>query len=127
MCTGAVTHLSCIVALLLWKPHPDQLAVFFVFSGLWGVADAVWQTQNNGECPVPESPLGGPYLGQPWGHMVGRGPAVPGPRGEVSCHLVMLEQEARGGCGSRCQLGFERFFSPTMQKEGITCGYNFLS
>ncbi|CAD7691631.1 unnamed protein product [Nyctereutes procyonoides] len=44
---GAVTHLSCIVALLLWKPHPDQLAVFFVFSGLWGVADAVWQTQNN--------------------------------------------------------------------------------
>ncbi|XP_064454433.1 protein unc-93 homolog A isoform X2 [Mirounga angustirostris] len=44
---GAVTHLSCIIALLLWKPHPHQLAVFFVFSGLWGVADAVWQTQNN--------------------------------------------------------------------------------
>ncbi|XP_039737480.1 protein unc-93 homolog A isoform X2 [Pteropus medius] len=44
---GAVTHLSCIVALLLWKPSPDQLAVFFVFAGLWGVADAVWQTQNN--------------------------------------------------------------------------------
>ncbi|KAM8788027.1 protein unc-93 homolog A [Rhynchonycteris naso] len=44
---GAVTHLSCIIALLLWKPKPDQLAVFFVVSGLWGVADAVWQTQNN--------------------------------------------------------------------------------
>nr|XP_035951586.1 protein unc-93 homolog A isoform X2 [Halichoerus grypus] len=44
---GAVTHLSCIIALLLWRPHPHQLAVFFVFSGLWGVADAVWQTQNN--------------------------------------------------------------------------------
>lgn len=44
---GAVTHLSCIVALLLWEPSPDQQAVFFVFSGLWGVADAVWQTQNN--------------------------------------------------------------------------------
>lgn len=44
---GAVTHLSCIIALLLWKPNPDQLAVFFVFSGLWGMADAVWQTQNN--------------------------------------------------------------------------------
>ncbi|KAF6270243.1 unc-93-like protein A [Rhinolophus ferrumequinum] len=44
---GAVTHLSCIIALLLWKPNPDQLAVFFVFSGLWGIADAVWQTQNN--------------------------------------------------------------------------------
>lgn len=44
---GAVTQLSCIVALLLWRPSPDQLAVFFVFSGLWGMADAVWQTQNN--------------------------------------------------------------------------------
>ncbi|XP_031535741.1 protein unc-93 homolog A isoform X1 [Vicugna pacos] len=44
---GAATHLSCILALLLWRPHPSQLAVFFVLSGLWGVADAVWQTQNN--------------------------------------------------------------------------------
>ncbi|KAF6116884.1 unc-93-like protein A [Phyllostomus discolor] len=44
---GAVTQLSCSVALLLWRPSPDQLAVFFVFSGLWGMADAVWQTQNN--------------------------------------------------------------------------------
>ncbi|XP_032022031.1 protein unc-93 homolog A isoform X2 [Hylobates moloch] len=44
---GAVTHVSCMIALLLWRPRPDQLAVFFVFSGLWGVADAVWQTQNN--------------------------------------------------------------------------------
>ncbi|XP_072822312.1 protein unc-93 homolog A isoform X2 [Vicugna pacos] len=56
---GAATHLSCILALLLWRPHPSQLAVFFVLSGLWGVADAVWQTQNNGPimthqcvCPV---------------------------------------------------------------------------
>uniref|UniRef100_F7ASJ9 Protein unc-93 homolog A n=1 Tax=Macaca mulatta TaxID=9544 RepID=F7ASJ9_MACMU len=44
---GTVTHLSCMIALLLWRPGADQLAVFFVFSGLWGVADAVWQTQNN--------------------------------------------------------------------------------
>uniref|UniRef100_U6CSE4 Protein unc-93 homolog A n=1 Tax=Neovison vison TaxID=452646 RepID=U6CSE4_NEOVI len=44
---GAVTHLSCSIALLLWRPDPRQLAVFFVFSGLWGMADAVWQTQNN--------------------------------------------------------------------------------
>lgn len=44
-----MTHLSCIIALLLWKPHPSQLPLFFVFSGLWGMADAVWQTQNNGE------------------------------------------------------------------------------
>ncbi|XP_013372876.1 PREDICTED: protein unc-93 homolog A isoform X4 [Chinchilla lanigera] len=44
---GSVTHLSCIVTLLLWKPHPAQMAVFFILPGLWGVADAVWQTQNN--------------------------------------------------------------------------------
>uniref|UniRef100_A0A2K6C957 Protein unc-93 homolog A n=1 Tax=Macaca nemestrina TaxID=9545 RepID=A0A2K6C957_MACNE len=44
---GTVTHLSCMIALLLWRPGADQLVVFFVFSGLWGVADAVWQTQNN--------------------------------------------------------------------------------
>ncbi|XP_061284541.1 protein unc-93 homolog A isoform X4 [Bos javanicus] len=44
---GAVTQLACIVALLLWKPHPSQLPVFFVFPSLWGMADAVWQTQNN--------------------------------------------------------------------------------
>uniref|UniRef100_A0A3Q2I3J5 Protein unc-93 homolog A n=1 Tax=Equus caballus TaxID=9796 RepID=A0A3Q2I3J5_HORSE len=44
---GTGIHVSCVIALLLWKPHPHQLAMFFVFSGLWGMADAVWQTQNN--------------------------------------------------------------------------------
>ncbi|XP_015199355.1 protein unc-93 homolog A-like isoform X1 [Lepisosteus oculatus] len=44
---AAVSNFSCIIALLLWKPHPDQLAVFFVFPALWGMADAVWQTQTN--------------------------------------------------------------------------------
>ncbi|XP_029452830.1 protein unc-93 homolog A [Rhinatrema bivittatum] len=41
------TNAACIIALLLWKPHPDQFAVFFVFSALWGMADAIWQTQTN--------------------------------------------------------------------------------
>ncbi|XP_041952392.1 protein unc-93 homolog A-like [Alosa sapidissima] len=44
---AAVTQLSCILVLLLWKPHPDQLPIFFVIGGLWGMADAVWQTQTN--------------------------------------------------------------------------------
>nr|XP_014344838.1 PREDICTED: protein unc-93 homolog A isoform X2 [Latimeria chalumnae] len=44
---AAVINLACIIALLLWKPHPDQFPVFFVFPGLWGMADAVWQTQTN--------------------------------------------------------------------------------
>ncbi|MFT7803002.1 protein unc-93 homolog A [Arapaima gigas] len=44
---AAVTNLSCTLALLFWRPHPDQLPVFFVFPALWGVADAIWQTQTN--------------------------------------------------------------------------------
>ncbi|KFO20788.1 protein unc-93 homolog A isoform X1 [Fukomys damarensis] len=43
---GAVIHVSCMVTLLLWQPHPAQMAVFFILPGLWGVSDAVWQTQN---------------------------------------------------------------------------------
>ncbi|NWV55537.1 UN93A protein, partial [Daphoenositta chrysoptera] len=45
---ATATNMACIIALLLWKPHPKQLAVFFVFPGLWGLSDAVWQTQTNG-------------------------------------------------------------------------------
>ncbi|CAL1586600.1 unnamed protein product [Knipowitschia caucasica] len=44
---AAVINLACIIALLLWRPHPDELPVFFVFPALWGMADAVWQTQTN--------------------------------------------------------------------------------
>ncbi|RLV98568.1 hypothetical protein DV515_00010716, partial [Chloebia gouldiae] len=42
-----VLNTGCIITVLLWKPDPKQLAVFFVISGLWGVSDAVWQTQTN--------------------------------------------------------------------------------
>lgn len=50
MCApAAATNLSCIISFLLWKPDPNQLAVFFVLAALWGAADAVWQTQTNGE------------------------------------------------------------------------------
>ncbi|XP_060947674.1 protein unc-93 homolog A [Limanda limanda] len=44
---AALTNFGCIIALLMWKPHPDELAVFFVFPALWGMSDAVWQTQTN--------------------------------------------------------------------------------
>ncbi|XP_063078386.1 protein unc-93 homolog A [Engraulis encrasicolus] len=44
---AALINLSCIIALLFWRPHPDQLPVFFVFPALWGMADAIWQTQTN--------------------------------------------------------------------------------
>ncbi|KAI9547294.1 Protein unc-93 A [Dissostichus eleginoides] len=44
---AALVNFSCIIALLFWRPHPDQLPVFFVFPALWGMADAIWQTQTN--------------------------------------------------------------------------------
>jgi hypothetical protein len=37
------------VTLFLWKPNLDQKIVLFVIAGLWGVADAIWQTQINGK------------------------------------------------------------------------------
>ncbi|XP_004935588.2 protein unc-93 homolog A [Gallus gallus] len=45
---ATVTNTSCIIALLLWKPHFNQLVVFFIFPALWGLSDAIWQTQTNG-------------------------------------------------------------------------------
>ncbi|KAM6964913.1 protein unc-93 homolog A [Aplochiton taeniatus] len=44
---AAATNFSCILALLFWRPHQKELPVFFVFPALWGMADAVWQTQTN--------------------------------------------------------------------------------
>lgn len=49
MALGAIVHASLVVVLLMWKPHPENPYVFFSVSGLWGVGDAVWQTQVNGE------------------------------------------------------------------------------
>lgn len=46
---GAALHLGLIVWLLIWTPNPESPTVFFVISGLWGVGDAVWQTQVNGK------------------------------------------------------------------------------
>ncbi|VVC94339.1 UNC93-like protein [Leptidea sinapis] len=45
---GGALHLALIVYLLTWRPNPTSTTTFFVISGLWGVGDAVWQTQVNG-------------------------------------------------------------------------------
>ncbi|KPP58838.1 protein unc-93A-like, partial [Scleropages formosus] len=34
---AAVINLSCTLALLFWRPHPDLLPVFFVFPALWAL------------------------------------------------------------------------------------------
>lgn len=44
---GFAINLGIIVTLIYWMPRPDDLPIFFVISGLWGVSDAVWQTQIN--------------------------------------------------------------------------------
>lgn len=46
---GMVVHGSIIIVLMFWRPSPEQPMVFFLISGLYGVGDAVWQTQINGE------------------------------------------------------------------------------
>ncbi|XP_015512738.2 UNC93-like protein isoform X1 [Neodiprion lecontei] len=42
-----ILHVAIIVALLLWKPTPEQGIIFFMMSGLWGVCDAIWLVQVN--------------------------------------------------------------------------------
>jgi predicted MFS family arabinose efflux permease len=49
MVLGVVVHACLVVVLLFWRPHPSSPLVFFAISGLWGVGDAVWQTQVNGK------------------------------------------------------------------------------
>nr|XP_056709062.1 protein unc-93 homolog A-like [Euleptes europaea] len=44
---ATIINFACIITLLLWKPRPEHLAVFFIIPALWGVSDAVWQTQTN--------------------------------------------------------------------------------
>nr|XP_045611692.1 UNC93-like protein [Procambarus clarkii] len=44
---GFLCNSGLIVALVYWRPHPDDLVWFFVIAGFWGAADAVWQTQIN--------------------------------------------------------------------------------
>ncbi|XP_057336752.1 UNC93-like protein isoform X1 [Microplitis mediator] len=40
-------HLLLIIALLFWKPTPEQGIIFYLMSGLWGICDAIWLVQVN--------------------------------------------------------------------------------
>ncbi|EEB19673.1 conserved hypothetical protein [Pediculus humanus corporis] len=48
MTFGFIVHFSLVIFKLIWAPSPDHPFAFFIVSGLWGVGDAVWQTQVNG-------------------------------------------------------------------------------
>lgn len=47
--TGAIVHGTIVIVMLFWRPHPENPLIFFAIAGLWGVGDAVWQTQINGK------------------------------------------------------------------------------
>lgn len=49
---GFAIHACLIWVLIIWRPHPSSPHIFFTISGLWGVGDAVWQTQVNGKWPL---------------------------------------------------------------------------
>lgn len=46
---GFAVHACLMWVLIIWRPHPKSPHIFFIISGLWGVGDAVWQTQVNGK------------------------------------------------------------------------------
>ena len=49
---GAAINLTVIITLLTWSPDEQKEYVFFILAGMWGVADAVWQTQINGKSSI---------------------------------------------------------------------------
>ena len=47
---GAVLNYSLIYTLFQWSPtYQSNKVIYFCISGLWGVSDAIWQTQINGK------------------------------------------------------------------------------
>lgn len=48
---GATLNLAVIMFLFLWRPNSEQAYFFFIVAALWGISDAVWQTQINGNEP----------------------------------------------------------------------------
>ena len=49
---GAGINLTVIIIMLTWELPPDvhdKQWIFFILAGMWGIADAVWQTQINGK------------------------------------------------------------------------------
>lgn len=46
---GAALNLITIIVFFEWHPDPEKPHVFFILAGMWGISDAVWQTQINGE------------------------------------------------------------------------------
>lgn len=46
---ATILHVCIIITLLIWRPDSTNTYMYFVMSGLWGIADAVWLVQINGK------------------------------------------------------------------------------
>lgn len=44
---GAALSFGLHAAFYVWLPSPNQEILIYVFAGLWGMTDAIWQTQIN--------------------------------------------------------------------------------
>lgn len=42
-----LVHVACQITLLLWLPDPDKVFALYILAALWGLGDAVIQTQIN--------------------------------------------------------------------------------
>ena len=49
---GASINLIVVIIFFEWSPHSDQAYVFFILAAMWGISDAVWQTQINGKIVI---------------------------------------------------------------------------
>lgn len=49
VCSATVLQIGVIVTLLVWRPEPGDLMIFFSIAGVWGTVDAVWLVQINGK------------------------------------------------------------------------------
>lgn len=45
---GLALHVALMITLLIWLPGSKDKFVYFLISGLWGIADAVWLVNING-------------------------------------------------------------------------------
>lgn len=44
---GALLNMVLLISALLWTPQVNQQYYLYIFAALWGMADAIWQTQIN--------------------------------------------------------------------------------
>ncbi|XP_066997583.2 UNC93-like protein [Anabrus simplex] len=52
MTSAMLLHIGILITLLLWRPHPEDIVIFFLMAGLWGAADGVWNVQINALCGI---------------------------------------------------------------------------